>query len=157
MEFLLRSKDMTNHADKAKELFEQGYNCAQAVLLAFEDVTGLDTETAAKLSSSFGGGMGRMREVCGAVSGALMVMGIKQGYSDPTATVEKHAHYENIQEFARRYKEENGSIICRELLAGVPKTDGANPEARTAEYYKKRPCGELVWFAAKTLDDMLSE
>ena len=146
-----------NHADKAKELFEQGYNCAQAVLLAFDDVTGLDGEAAARLSSSFGGGMGRMREVCGAVSGALMVMGIAQGYSDPSASDKKHEHYANIQEFARRFKEENGSIICRELLAGVPTAVGTAPEARTQEYYKKRPCAELVRLAAKTLDDMLGE
>ena len=148
---------MTNHADKAKELFEQGYNCAQAVLVAFEDVTGLDRETAAKLSSSFGGGMGRMREVCGAVSGALMVLGIAKGYSDPEATYEKSAHYKLIQEFARRYKEENGSIICRELLAGVPVKEGSAPEERTETYYKKRPCAELVRFAAKTVDDLLNE
>lgn len=148
---------MTNHADKAKALFTEGYNCSQAVLCAFEDVTGFDRETAAKISSSFGGGMGRMREVCGAVSGALMVLGLAKGYADPANPQAKKEHYALIQEFARRFREENGSIICRELLAGTDASSGSVPEARTPEFYKKRPCAELVYFAAKITDEMLCE
>lgn len=145
------------HAETAKQNFIDGYNCAQAVLCAFEDVTGLEKETAAKLASSFGGGIGRMREVCGAVSGACMVLGLVKGYADPKAGMEKTDHYALIQEFARRYKEENGSIICRELLAGVPVTSGVTPEARTETYYKKRPCAELVACAAGIVDELLNQ
>ncbi|MBR6229577.1 MAG: C_GCAxxG_C_C family protein [Eubacterium sp.] len=142
------------HAEKAKQLFMEGYNCAQAVLMAFEDVTGLDRETAAKLASSFGGGMGRMREVCGAVSGALMVLGLVEGYEDPKDPEAKKKHYERVQDFAARFREENGSIICRELLTGVSVKPGNAPEERTDSYYKKRPCPELVALAAGIVDRM---
>ena len=148
---------MTNHAKKAKELFMEGYNCAQAVLCSFEDLTGLDRETSARLASSFGGGMGRMREVCGTVSGALMVLGLLSGYSRPEDQEGKKAHYHLVQEFSRRFREENGSIICRDLLSGVNTTPGKDPEKRTDDYYKKRPCPDLVSFAAKLADEMLSE
>ena len=138
------------YSAKAKALFEQGYNCAQAVLLAFDDITKLDTTTAAALSSSFGGGMGRLREVCGAVSGMFMVAGITRGYSDPKATTEKMEHYAFLQNLAAEYKKDNGSIICRELL-GLPGADSPVPEERTAEYYRRRPCGEYVARAALLL------
>ena len=147
---------MTNHGEKAEKLFLKGYNCSQSVLLAFSDLTGLDDETAAKLASSFGGGLGRMREVCGAVNGAAMVLGLLRGYSDPDDYAAKNAHYALVQEFARRFKEENGSIICRELLSGTGAADGNMPEKRTDEYYKKRPCPAIVRQAAKILDEMLS-
>ena len=146
-----------NHSDKARELFLEGYNCAQAVLCAFGDVTGLDQETAARLASSFGGGMGRLREVCGTVSGALMVLGLDRGYSDPKDREAKKTHYHRVQEFAGRFREKNGSIICRELLQGVDVTPGGNPEERTTAYYAKRPCPQLVWQAAALLDEMLAE
>ncbi|MBU5461407.1 C-GCAxxG-C-C family protein [Lachnoclostridium sp. MSJ-17] len=143
------------HAEKAEALFCEGYNCAQAVLLAFGDITGLDEKTAAMLSSSFGGGLGRMREVCGAVSGASMVLGVLHGYDDPKDSEAKKTHYHLIQEFARRFKEENGSIICRELLSGVKTVGGNDPEARSESYYKKRPCPKLVFQAAEIVDEML--
>lgn len=145
------------HADKAKQLFLQGYNCAQAVVCAFDDLTGLDRETAARLASSFGGGMGRMREVCGTVSGALLVLGLARGYADPASPEAKKAHYARVREFARRFREQSGSILCRELLAGVETTPGGDPEPRTAEYYARRPCPQLAWQAADILDEMLSE
>jgi C_GCAxxG_C_C family probable redox protein len=144
-----------DYAKKAEELFKNGCNCSQAVLLAFSDVTGLDEETSLKLASSFGGGMGRMREVCGAVSGALMVLGIAKGYSDLSDNNAKKEHYALVQEFARRFKEENGSIICRELLEGVKVEEGNEPEKRTDSYYKKRPCGELCYTAAKITKELL--
>ena len=146
-----------NHAERARELFFEGYNCAQAVVCAFDDLTGLDRETAARLASSFGGGMGRMREVCGTVSGALLVLGLARGYADPTSQEAKKAHYARVREFARRFREQNGSIICRELLQGVETTPGVDPEPRTAEYYARRPCPNLAWQAAHILDEMLSE
>ena len=147
--------DIMTHGEKAEKLFYEGYNCAQAVLLAFEDVTGLDKKTAAMLASSFGGGLGRMREVCGAVSGAAMVLGLVKGYSDPTDREAKKAHYRLIQEFCARFKEKNGSIVCRELLSGVKTNENGIPEKRTEEYYQKRPCPELVRQAAEIAEGML--
>ncbi len=146
---------MSKHGDSAEQLFRDGYNCSQAVLLAFSDVTGLDDDTAAKLASSFGGGLGRMREVCGAVSGAAMVLGLVKGYSDSKDSNAKKEHYRLIQDFAARFKEKNGSIICRELLSGVKTTHDGVPEARTDAYYKKRPCPLLVRDAAEILDEMM--
>ena len=90
--------------------------------------------TAMKLASPFGGGMGRMREVCGAVSDALMVLGVARGYTDPADPEAKKAHYALVQEFARRFREKNGSIICRELLQGVPVSQAEAPEARTETF-----------------------
>jgi C_GCAxxG_C_C family probable redox protein len=148
---------MTTYGEKAEKLFYEGYNCAQSVLLAFEDLTGLDTKTAAMLSSSFGGGLGRMREVCGAVSGAAMVLGIVRGYSDPDDREAKKAHYRLVQDFCARFSEKNGSIICRELLSGVKTTENGIPEKRTEEYYKKRPCPFLVKNAAEILEKLIIE
>ncbi len=151
--------------DFARANFLSGYGCAQAVLLAFADVTGLDDETAARLASSFGGGMGRMREVCGAVSGALMVLGLVEGYSEPKDAAAKSAHYARVRDFAERFKarcierEKGGSIVCRELLAaaGVPHEAGGEAEARTAAYYDKRPCPDLCAIAATIVQEMLGE
>ena len=147
---------MTDHGKIAKDLFLSGCNCAQAVLCAFEDLTGLDRNTAMRLSSSFGGGLGRMREVCGAVSGGAMVLGLLKGPADPTDHAAKTAHYHLVQEFARRFKAENGSVICRELLAGAG-TPGSDPEKRSDSYYQKRPCPLLVEQAAQILDDLLAD
>ncbi len=120
-----------DHAQKAQKYFLDGYNCAQAVFCAFEDLTGLDVTTSARLASSFGGGMGRLREVCGTVSGALLVLGIVCGYDDPKAGQAKTDHYHLVQEFVRRFREINGTILCRELLEGVKTQPGNDPEARS--------------------------
>ena len=146
------------HSQKAGELFANGKNCAQAVFSAFSDVTGIDEETALRLSSTFGGGMGRMREVCGAVSGAFMVLGVLYGYAEHDEDA-KQETYAMVRDFAERFKKQNGTIICRELLeeAGVPKDTSAQPEKRTPEYYKKRPCREYVEIAADILDEMIAE
>ena len=146
---------MSDRGELAERLFKEGYNCSQSVVLAFSDVTGMDDDTAARLASSFGGGLGRMREVCGAVSGAAMVLGLVRGYSDPLDSEAKKAHYALIREFANRFRERNGSIICRELLSGVNTALGGDPEQRTDEYYKKRPCALLCRQAAEILDDMI--
>ena len=148
---------MPNHGEIARDLFLEGYNCAQAVLCAFEDVTGLERDAAARLASSFGGGLARLREVCGTVSGAAMVLGIVKGYSDPADYAAKKAHYARIQEFARRFREKNGAIVCRELLSGSGAAPGDVPERRTAEYYQKRPCPQLARCAAELLDALLEE
>lgn len=138
--------------EKAMQLFEEGYNCSQSVFLAFEDLHGIDRETAAKLSSSFGGGMGRLREVCGTVSGMFLTFGLLYGYDSPKAYDKKAEHYKRIQELAAEFEKRNGSIICRELLGLSVKKDAPVPERRTEEYYKKRPCGELVGDAAEILE-----
>lgn len=143
---------MSERGERAKALFESGYNCAQATLVAFSDITGLSEETSAMLASGFGGGMGRMREVCGAVSGMFMAADMIFGYSDPKAFEEKKQTYALIQSLAEEFRKENGSIICRELL-GLDRPEGMHiPEKRTEEYYKKRPCGELVKTAAEILE-----
>ncbi len=147
---------MDSHGEKAENLFLQGYNCAQAVLCAFGDVTGLEQKTAAALASSFGGGLGRMREVCGAVSGAAMALGTVTGGYAPDDRDAKKAHYALVREFCARFKEQNGSIICRELLSGANAIAGGDPEERTEAYYKKRPCPMLVRNAAEILDDILT-
>ncbi len=142
--------------EKARENFLKGYNCAQAVALAFSDLVDVDEDALARLSSSFGGGMGRMREVCGAVSGMFMVCGLLHGYSDPEAKGEKKELYARIQALAARFREECGSIICRELLEG--KADSSpTPTERTAEFYKKRPCADLVALAAKILEEEMDK
>ncbi len=140
----------------AMHLFQQGYNCAQAVALAFADLTSFEPDTLAKMSSSFGGGMGRLREVCGAVSGAFLIDGMLEGYSTPTTGEEKMEHYARIQALAGEFKQKNGSIVCRELLGGVASTS-PTPDARTDEYYKKRPCVELVGDSAEILEKHLKQ
>lgn len=153
--------------EKARENFLSGYNCAQSVLCAFvdelgEDVCGMSLKTAEMLSSSFGGGMGRLREVCGAVSGMFMVCGLVYGYSSDSEPDAKAEHYARIQELAKRFAAKNGAIVCRELLGMKPKTEGLAPdnpvpEARTEQYYKKRPCAELVADAAEIFAEYYME
>lgn len=147
----------SERAQKAMALFKEGYNCAQAVFLAFSDLYDMDAKAAACLSSSFGGGLGRMREVCGAVSGMAMVAGMLYGYDSPTDYEGKTLHYARIQELAGEFTKENGSIICKELL-GLAQKEGTHiPEKRTEEYYKKRPCGELVGMSAAILEEYIRE
>lgn len=146
---------MSEKGEEARRLFCEGYNCSQAVLGAFADELGIDFETAMRLSSSFGGGMGRLREVCGAVSGMFMVAGVKYGYSSPDAASEKSDHYKRIQQLAENFKGKNGSIVCRELLNLRTHKDEPKPEPRTKEYYKSRPCAELVAEAADIIDEYI--
>lgn len=142
--------------EKAMRLFEEGYNCTQSVFLAFADLYVLDQKTAARISSSFGGGMGRLREVCGTVSGMFMTAGILYGYDTPGAREEKAEHYARIQELAKRFEEKNGSIICRKLLGLSVERENPVPEERTAEYYKKRPCKQLVGDAAEIMEEYIA-
>lgn len=143
--------------EKAKELFEGGCNCCQAVFCAFLEETNLTKDEALRLSAGFGGGFGRLREVCGAVSGMTMVLSNKFASTDPNNHEEKAALYALIQKAAGEFREENGSIICRELLGLAEKSSAPVPEERTKEYYKKRPCSELVECAAKIAEKYLSE
>ena len=144
-----------DHGMKAAELFLGGYNCAQAVAVAFCDVTGMEPAFAARMASSFGGGMGRMREVCGAVSGMLMVAGVLYGYEIPGDDERKKEHYARVQQLAGRFREEVGSIVCREILKNPP--SDPNPSPRTAEYYAKRPCARMVLLAGEILDAYIKE
>lgn len=148
---------MATKAEKAKQLFKNGHNCAQAVVCAFADEINMSEDTAYMLASSFGGGLGRMREVCGAVSGMAMVAGLLYGYKPGDEPDKKAAHYVLIQSLAGKFKDENGSIICRELLTG-PQANSTSPtpEKRTDEYYKKRPCAELVECAAKIMEEYIN-
>lgn len=140
-------------AERAKELFKEGYNCAQATLLAFAEDLGTDEAFLRAVGAPMGGGMGRMRLTCGAVSGAVLAMGLL------FPEMPKPALYAAVQEFAERFREKNGSIICGELLAGagVPPDRAPVPERRTETYYKKRPCAELVADAAELLETMCRE
>lgn len=134
------------HVEKAEALFKGGMNCAQSVFCAFADEFGMDEETAAKVSCGLGGGVGRLREVCGAVTGAALVLGMRGG-------PDKTAVYPRVQALAARFKDAFGSIVCRELLAGTGATAGGAPEARTDAYYRKRPCVELVKTVAGFLEE----
>jgi C_GCAxxG_C_C family probable redox protein len=173
----MKGKIKMDRSELAREYFLKGYNCSQAIVLAFSDRMGLNEHTAAKLSSSFGGGMGRMREVCGTFSGMLMVLGMLYGYdaSSETETANKKLHYERVQALAERFRNEFGSIICRELLSGKAKeelkkgesadgeqiaamlSDSAVPTPRTEAYYKKRPCPEIVETGARILEQFMAE
>ena len=144
-----------DHGMKAGELFLGGYNCAQAVVVAYCDLTGLSESFAAKMASSFGGGMGRMREVCGAVSGMLMVAGLLYGYDTPGDDTVKKAHYQLVQTLAGKFREEVGSIVCREILKNPP--SDPNPTPRTAEFYAQRPCARMVILAGQILDAYIKE
>lgn len=142
------------HGIKAAELFLQGYNCAQAVAVAFCDVTGLDPNATAKMVSSFGGGMGRLREVCGAVSGMFFVTGQLYGYSVPDDR-QKMELYQTVQALAEEFKAQHGTIVCRELLKNPP--SDPNPSPRTAEYYAQRPCARFVYLAADILERYIAQ
>lgn len=162
---------------RAKENFRvHGYNCCQSVLLAYSDVLGLDEDTAATLTSGLGGGMGRLREVCGSVTAMFLITGYIHPAADPTVKTDRTANYSLVQEAASKFRELNGSIVCKELLGLVPKsTVGKNgigmpspqsaelpaespePSDRTPEYYKKRPCEELIGISAGIIGNMIVE
>lgn len=144
---------MQNKGEQAQALFEEGYNCAQSVAAAFAEEMGLSREEVLRLSSPFGGGMGRLREVCGAVSGMLLAAGMLYGYDTPADWQVKRDTYAMVQELAARFREKNGSIICRELL-GLPEAEGSpDPTPRTETFYKERPCAALVRCAAELFEE----
>ena len=146
---------MTPRRQQAQDLFFQGYNCSQAVAGAFADLTGLKQDFMLRLSASFGGGFGRLREICGTVSGMGIVLGLLYSTGEDTPQ-EKAAHYARVQEVAKAFEARNGSLICRELLsAKVKVTTDPNPDPRTPEYFKKRPCAKLVDDAVQILEQYL--
>lgn len=150
---------MTNgHGERAKELFYKGYNCAQAVFCAFAPECGMDEETARAVSSSFGGGMGRLRQVCGTLSGAFMVLGLYYGGYTPGDDDAKGEHYARVRELAKQFEEQSGSIVCAELLrkSGQNAEIGGTPSARNEEFYKKRRvCVDSVTLAARLTEEYI--
>ena len=152
-----KERNRMDHATKARELFCSGYNCCQAVAGAFAGEMGLPEETVMKIASGFGGGMGGMRETCGAVTGMFMVAGLLRGHALPSSNEEKTAHYARIRSLADAFKAEHDTLICRDLLAGLPGKLSKNPSERTAEYYKTRPCALFVEDAARLVEKMLEE
>ena len=143
--------------EEAEALFLDGANCAQAVLCAFCDETGLDRKTAMRIASSFGGGMGRMREVCGAVSGMCMVAGMLYGYDDLKNDKIKGEHYRLVQELCDAFRKQYGTIICRELLQTKAASTAPVPTPRTEEYYRTRPCARQVGTAAEIIERYIQE
>ena len=141
-----------SRADKAKEYFKAGYTCSQAVALAFADLTEVEEEQLKKLTLPFGGGIGRLRLTCGAVSGMVAILGL---LSSNEAT--KSDIYRETQTLCKRFEKENGSLLCGDLLTGanLQVTVGGEAEKRTDEYYKKRPCAELVYSSAKILEEYI--
>lgn len=156
--------NIEERVEKARRLFkEEGYNCCQAVVLAYNDIFGIDDVTAATMSSGFGGGMGRMREVCGSVSGMVMLAGFMAPAANPSIKVDRTRNYALVQEMAGKFKEINGSIVCKELLGLVPMgscksapSESPEPSDRTPDYYKKRPCEELVGISARIVGEKMS-
>lgn len=165
----MKEFNIEERVEKAKKLFKEGgFNCCQAVVLAYNDLLGLDDNTAASISSGFGGGMGRMREVCGSVSGMVLLAGLLKPAADPTDKAARTGNYALVQEVAAEFKAMNGSIVCRELLGlspmgaisvnsadihGIP--ESPVPSDRTPEYYKKRPCEELVGISARIIGEKI--
>lgn len=147
-----------DRGETAKQYFLSGYNCAQAVALAYADKLNMEPELIAKSVSGYGGGMGRMREVCGSISGAVFVISYLYGYSDPNAFDEKKTLYQDIQSVCKAFQKENGSIICRELLS-MPNigADIPTPEKRSEKYYKKRPCADIVKCSAQILEEFINQ
>ena len=161
----MKEFDIEERTAKARRLFkEEGYNCCQAVVLAYNDILGIDDDVAAAMSSGFGGGMGRMREVCGSVSGMVMLAGLIAPAGNPSVKADRTRNYALVQQMAGKFKEINGSIICKELLGLVPigssqsvPSESPEPSDRTAEYYKKRPCEELVGISARIVGEIIGE
>ena len=149
--------DADERAERARNNFLAGYNCPQSVIHAFDDVleaNGIDPDTALRLASTFGGGMGRLREVCGAVTGMFMILGLLEGFSDPGEYDGKAALYEDAQQLAGEFRKRQGSILCKDLLGLSDGPSESAPERRTQAYYESRPCAELCACAASLVENM---
>lgn len=153
----MEKTEIEKRSEQAVAYFKQGYNCAQSVYMAYADVFGMDKDLAARIIAPLGGGMGRLREVCGAVSGMFLVAGLKHPADNPTDHEAKTRNYAAVQRLAEKFKQENGSIVCRDLLGLNVKKEDPTPEPRTEAYYKKRPCAEYVRIAATLAGEELNE
>ncbi len=146
---------MKSRVEEAVRKFESGYNCAQSVFATYADIFGMSEEDALKIASPMGGGMGRMREVCGAVSAMALLEGLKEGHTDPNDKEAQKRTYETVRSLGDGFAKENGSIICRELLGIASREQSAAPSERTKEYYQSRPCSGLVASAARLVEEQL--
>lgn len=153
----MKRVDVEKRAALARENFTSGYNCSQSVAMAFADIYDIDADFMATISAAFGGGMGRLREVCGAVSGMVLIAGLMIPANRVEDKAAKSANYALTQEMAEIFRNENGSIICRELLGLTCRKDEPTPEDRTEKYYKKRPCAELVEMAARIVAETMNK
>lgn len=145
----MTSQEIDQRVEKAVALFKQGFNCSQSVVAACADIYGIDEQTALRISASFGGGIGRMRQTCGAACGMFLLAGLENGSAVPGDAEGKKQNYALVQDLAAKFKGENGSLICAELLGVAPKPQEPTPEARTEAYYQKRPCADMVASAVK--------
>ena len=141
---MFTKEEIELRVERAKALFKQGFNCSQAVCVACADIYGIDEQTALRIAASFGGGIGRMRQTCGAACGMFILAGLENGSATPGDAEGKKQNYTLVQDLAAKFKQENGSLICAELLGIAPKPQEPTPEARTENYYQKRPCVEMV-------------
>ena len=141
---MFTKEEIELRVERAKALFKQGFNCSQAVCAACADIYGIDEQTALRIAASFGGGIGRMRQTCGAACGMFILAGLENGSATPGDAEGKKQNYTLVQDLAAKFKQENGSLICAELLGIAPKPQEPTPEARTETYYQKRPCVEMV-------------
>ena len=137
-------EEIEKRVDRAKALFKEGFNCSQTVCAACADLYGLDEQTALRVAASFGGGIGRMRQTCGAACGMFILAGLENGSATPGDAEGKRQNYVLVQDLAAKFKAENGSLICAELLGIAPKPENPTPAERTEAYYQKRPCVEMV-------------
>ena len=153
----LTKSEIPARVEKAVGLFKSGYNCCQSVFLAYHDLFGIDRTFAASISAPMGGGMGRLREVCGAVSGMILLTGLRYPAYDVTDKTAKTTIYKAVQEVAEAFRAENGAIVCRELLGLDHLKDNPQPSERTAAYYRKRPCAEYVAQAARIIGEKLAD
>ncbi|MBE6275792.1 MAG: C_GCAxxG_C_C family protein [Bacteroides sp.] len=144
--------------EKAVSLFKEGFNCSQAVVAAFADQYGFTREQALRMSASFGGGIGRMRETCGAACGLFMLAGLETGATEGANREGKAANYALVQELAEEFKRRNGALRCADLLGLSSKEPVVStPEQRTSQYYAKRPCAKMVEEAARIWSEYLEK
>lgn len=141
--------ELEKRTKQAITFFEEGYNCSQAVFMAYSDIYGIEQETAAKLATSFGGGMGRLREVCGAVSGMFLVLGLQYPFIDTSDKVAKNNNYRAVQRTANEFKSIMGSYICADLLKLRHQPQNPESSERNEAYYTSRPCVRCVALAAE--------
>lgn len=153
----MEKTEIEKRSEQAVAYFKQGYNCAQSVYMAYADVFGMDKDLAARIIAPLGGGMGRLREVCGAVSGMFLVAGLKHPADNPADHEAKTRNYAAVQRLAENFRQKNGSIVCRELLGLAVRKEDPTPEPRTDAYYKRRPCAEYVRIAATLAGEELNE
>lgn len=149
-------ENRVNRVEKAVNLFMEGYNCSQSIFTAYSDLYGLDMETSLKLSSGLGAGVGRTRQVCGAITGATMIISLEYSNGSLANAQNKSLVYKKVQEMISIFNEKHSTIICKELLGNIANKTSPVPDERTKEYYQKRPCVQVVYDAAQALEAVLN-